>query len=888
MFIDWDDDDGIYAGTFDGDIGLWIGGGVTPPTIVSVTTTRAYIGTGSLLIEWQSGTTNPRAQTQRATPWVIGKEYTLSAWVYVPTGSPAIRWSVNHLGTLGPVTTVYDTWVQMTYTFTATAVGGAGDIRIVPNTTPSTGQTAYIDDVMITMTGESVWDNLRWGTSTSTEYGRDQARALSPPRIGSLSSTLDNSPVLDSCGEIVIGGPYWPENTDSPIYGYVIPARDIAYYATFLGDTYPLFYGFLDQFSLVPSRNESSINFTANEISGLFETQRVTTPLYQGVRTGEALNYILDAIDWPVTLRDIDPGATVIPYFWAEGDNAFSAMIDVVNSEGPPALLYIDASKRVVFRDRHHRLLHQQSITTQATFKDKESDCKFAWPLGYDQGWRDIINSLSFNIDVRKTTDVIQIWTSSETVYTLLSGQIIDIVVSVTDPFKDAIPPVVDIDYTIAYGTVTVELLNYSGVTTTIRIIAVGGSAELTNLQLRGTSIPVSYSVRVSGENATSISKYGKKIDNTSRPWLSINEAVDLIDLILGTRSEPLPILRLTLNGANDTVFLQQLIRKLSDRIRVIDSNSFIDFECYIEQINHEVENSTMGQHTTVFGLERVPDVYFSEFILNTSLLNTGLLGANLDNPQTVFVLSNEAVSTDVPPTFISESEVWWETYRSSKTKRVTTQAGDIVVIVAQTTNYSTTTLTTPPPSSCNGITLTLRQNSTTANNPGVYLWTGTDSTGGNDWTLTISASGSDGWGFSVYVFRGSDGVGSSAKGGPSTGAPSLSITTTYTHSAIVVFNADNNCISPTIRAWREVNGVIPTAANELERTCQRYHTCGNTVYGAYYPDAGSAGAKTVGLSAPSGQHYTIVAVEIRGKGATQNPNPGGYTSLLGTALLGR
>jgi len=36
-------------------------------------------------------------------------------------------------------------------------------------------------------------------------------------------------------------------------------------------------------------------------------------------------------------------------------------------------------------------------------------------------------------------------------------------------------------------------------------------------------------------------------------------------------------------------------------------------------------------------------------------------------------------------------------------------------------------------------------------------------------------------------------------------------------------------------------------------------------VYVAYYPDAGTAGSKTVGLSAPTGQQYSIVAVEIKG-----------------------
>jgi hypothetical protein len=40
------------------------------------------------------------------------------------------------------------------------------------------------------------------------------------------------------------------------------------------------------------------------------------------------------------------------------------------------------------------------------------------------------------------------------------------------------------------------------------------------------------------------------------------------------------------------------------------------------------------------------------------------------------------------------------------------------------------------------------------------------------------------------------------------------------------------------------------------------------TYYVAYYPDAGAAGVKTVGLSAPSTMRYVICAVEIKGAAA--------------------
>ena len=37
------------------------------------------------------------------------------------------------------------------------------------------------------------------------------------------------------------------------------------------------------------------------------------------------------------------------------------------------------------------------------------------------------------------------------------------------------------------------------------------------------------------------------------------------------------------------------------------------------------------------------------------------------------------------------------------------------------------------------------------------------------------------------------------------------------------------------------------------------------TGYGGYHADAGTAGSKTVGLSAPSGQTYTTIALEVKG-----------------------
>jgi hypothetical protein len=75
---------------------------------------------------------------------------------------------------------------------------------------------------------------------------------------------------------------------------------------------------------------------------------------------------------------------------------------------------------------------------------------------------------------------------------------------------------------------------------------------------------------------------------------------------------------------------------------------------------------------------------------------------------------------------------------------------------------------------------------------------------------------------------------------------------------------ADWNAVDGAVRTWRTVNGTAPTSGNGFERSYVR-DAASMTYYCAYYPDAGAAGSKTVGLSAPSTMRYVICAVEIKG-----------------------
>ena len=222
------------------------------------------------------------------------------------------------------------------------------------------------------------------------------------------------------------------------------------------------------------------------------------------------------------------------------------------------------------------------------------------------------------------------------------------------------------------------------------------------------------------------------------------------------------------------------------------------------------------------------------------------------------------------PPTFVNSYQSAWNSNTTPKTASVTTQAGDVVVVCGVSEN-ETAGFTTI---SGNSISFTQQQFIQTSGYTTAIVWTGTDAAGGTSWTLSVANNSSTNFGFVCYVFRGSGGIGASNKNNASSGtAPSVGLTTTQDNSAIVTIAGDWLAGTGSSRTWLTINSITPTAGNNLERAYYDGSTPGTyTVYSAYWNDAGTAGAKTVGMSAPN-QKYSIIAIEVKGN-ATVPPMP--------------
>lgn len=149
-------------------------------------------------------------------------------------------------------------------------------------------------------------------------------------------------------------GDFNPQNTASPIYGYIQPSRKIRISADYGGNTYYLFSGYTADYRYTyPQGQETAyVTVTAFDAFKIFNTSAVNAiaGTTAGQTTGTRINKILDQIQWPATMRDIDTGATTCQADPGTSRSALSAIKTVETTEY--GAFYINPEGNAVFQDR--------------------------------------------------------------------------------------------------------------------------------------------------------------------------------------------------------------------------------------------------------------------------------------------------------------------------------------------------------------------------------------------------------------------------------------------------------------------------------------------------------------------------------------------------------
>lgn len=149
-------------------------------------------------------------------------------------------------------------------------------------------------------------------------------------------------------------GDFNPQNTSSPLYGYVKPLRKIQITATSSGTTYYLFSGYTSEYRYTyPTGQEigyvTVASFDAFKIFNLAQIGTVADS-GSGQNTGTRINRILTQIEWPNSMRTIATGDTICQADPGSARTALQALRVAEFSE--LGAFYVDVAGNVVFKSR--------------------------------------------------------------------------------------------------------------------------------------------------------------------------------------------------------------------------------------------------------------------------------------------------------------------------------------------------------------------------------------------------------------------------------------------------------------------------------------------------------------------------------------------------------
>ena len=451
--------------------------------------------------------------------------------------------------------------------------------------------------------------------------GRDTSQAASSLPAGTLGFQITEKTQPGAFQ-------FAPEQNSGTLAGLIVPGVSATFDTTLAGATTTLFTGVLDDYTYEPDAR--TLTGTVRDAWGLPSAEKLSTMVYQGLRTGDLIHVVLNAIGWPLDKRSIDYGATVVPFWWEEGTDAATAIQKLVDSEGPPAIAYVEAGV-FFFRDRHHRITLAASTTSQALFSSvyppgsgPSTDFKIlAGSFSYKHGRANLINTATFSVDRRTIGDLAPVW-SAQSGVGVPAGQTVQITITATDPFVNAQTPIpattfddqgnpLTGDYVLAYGSVgSISLSRTAGQSLILTIVGGGVDAFFSFLQIRANPIPVGSTVQVTASDSGSVASKGTLTWPNQLPWAGEYDALAIARTVVSTYAVARPVLVFDIdatmtNGSGVAYMTQFVSRAISDRITVRHDLVGLSEDFFIEKIELIVRG--LGKRGTVLRItaEAVP-----------------------------------------------------------------------------------------------------------------------------------------------------------------------------------------------------------------------------------------------------------------------------------------
>ena len=207
-------------------------------------------------------------------------------------------------------------------------------------------------------------------------------------------------------------GDFNPQNPVGPYYNLLTPMRKVQITATYGAVTYPVFSGFITSYTTTTPKNANDVVYstiTAVDAFRLAQNAQVSTVAgtSAGQLSGARINALLDAIDWPASMRDVDTGLTTMQADPGTARTSLAAMQTVETSEY--GALYVDAAGSFVFQDRN--VTAGSTGATPTVFNDNGSDISY-----FNAVWR-LDDTLVYNsASITRTGGTAQVATNQASI----------------------------------------------------------------------------------------------------------------------------------------------------------------------------------------------------------------------------------------------------------------------------------------------------------------------------------------------------------------------------------------------------------------------------------------------------------------------------------------
>lgn len=236
---------------------------------IAQSTTHVKVGSQAMLMTFGGGGVSGQSAATTVYGLDVGQTYTVSAYVWVPTGDTHVHLRVEG-GPDGSASTIVDAWQRITCTFTATATQHL--VRIRSATTPAAGDQVWIDAVQLwegsspkalnhLVNGDFETSISDWSSSGTPTIARSTAQA----QRGTASMLITWGAVSSQSVRSTISG--LTVGTTYTASSYVrVPAGDQAVRLK-VADTGGTDFAFGSYSTLIDTWQQITCTFTATETS---------------------------------------------------------------------------------------------------------------------------------------------------------------------------------------------------------------------------------------------------------------------------------------------------------------------------------------------------------------------------------------------------------------------------------------------------------------------------------------------------------------------------------------------------------------------------------------------------------------------------------------------